>query len=124
MAEELYASIKGSRHSEWSATEWRIQVSENSESGSFVPQDDKSSSSIYNVSWPEYDEFMLVDDEVTIAIQIAWKLRGTLTFLNGVAQEEVSIAAMEDPNISKWLEGKEIVKEIFIPNKMLSIVIK
>jgi len=36
-----------------------------------VPQDDKSSGSIYNVSWPEYDEFMLVDDEVTIAIQIA-----------------------------------------------------
>jgi hypothetical protein len=47
---------------------------------------------------------MLIDDDVTIAIQIGGKLRGTLTFLNGVAQEEVSIAAMEDPNIAKWLE--------------------
>ena len=60
--------------------------------------------SVYNASWPEYDEFMLVDDDVTIAIQIGGKLRGTLTFFNGVAQEEVSIAAMSDPSIAKWLE--------------------
>lgn len=84
----------------------------------------KNTESIYMATWPEYDEFMLIDDDVTIAIQIGWKLRGTLTFLNGVAQEEVSIAAMEDPNIAKWLEWKVVVKEIFIPNKMLSIVVK
>lgn len=64
----------------------------------------KNTESIYMATWPEYDEFMLIDDDVTIAIQIGGKLRGTLTFLNGVAQEEVSIAAMEDPNIAKWLE--------------------
>jgi leucyl-tRNA synthetase len=64
----------------------------------------KNAESIYMATWPEYDEFMLIDDDVTIAIQIGGKLRGTLTFLNGVAQEEVSIAAMEDPNIAKWLE--------------------
>ncbi len=60
--------------------------------------------SIYNASWPEYDEFMLIDDDVTIAIQVGGKLRGTLNFFNGVAQEEVSIAAMADPSIAKWLE--------------------
>ena len=60
--------------------------------------------SVYNASWPEYDEFMLIDDDVVIAIQIGGKLRGTLNFLNGVAQEEVSVAAMSDPNITKWLE--------------------
>ncbi len=80
--------------------------------------------SVYNASWPDYDEFMLVDDDVTIAIQIGGKLRWTLTFFNGVAQEEVSIAAMSDPSIAKWLEWKIVVKEIFIPNKMLSIVVK
>jgi len=67
---------------------------------------------------------MLVDDEVTIAIQVWGKLRWTLDFLNWVAQEEVSVAAMADPSIAKWLEWKTIVKEIFIPNKMLSIVVK
>lgn len=59
---------------------------------------------IYEASWPEYDEFMLIDDDVIIAIQVGGKLRGTLNFLNGVAQEEVSIAAMSDPSIAKWLE--------------------
>ncbi len=80
--------------------------------------------SIFEASWPEYDEFMLVDDEVTIAVQVNGKLRGTLTCFNGVAQEEVSILAHADPQIRRWLEGTTLVREIFIPNKMLSIVVK
>ncbi len=78
--------------------------------------------SIYNAVWPSYDEWMLIDDEVTIAVQISGKLRGTLTCLNWVAQDEVSALAHADPDIAKWLVGKTLVKEIYIPNKMLSIV--
>lgn len=80
--------------------------------------------SIYDAPWPSYDEFMLVDDEVTIAVQVGGKLRGTFTFLNGVGQEEVSAVVRADEGIKKWIDGKEIIKEIFIPNKMLSIVVK
>lgn len=40
------------------------------------------SQSVYFAEWPEYDEFMLVDDEVTIAVQVNGKLRGTLTCMN------------------------------------------
>ncbi len=67
---------------------------------------------------------MLVDDEVTIAIQVNGKLRGTLTCLNGVMQEEVSALAHENGDIMKWITGKLLVKEIYIPNKLLSIVVK
>ncbi len=42
----------------------------------------EKTTSIYDASWPEYDEFMLVDDEVTIAVQVNGKLRGTLTCFN------------------------------------------
>ena len=80
--------------------------------------------SIYHAPWPEYDDFMLIDDEVTIAIQVNGKLRGTLTCMNGVMQDEVSTLAHADPDIYKWIEGKLLVREIFIPNKMLSIVVK
>lgn len=83
-----------------------------------------NSTSIYGASWPEYDEFMLVDDEVTIAVQVNGKLRGTLTCFNGVSKEEVSIMAHNDESINKWIDGKILVREIFIPNKMLSIVVK
>ena len=83
-----------------------------------------NSGSIYDQKWPEYDEFMLIDDDVTIAVQVNGKLRGTLVCLNGVAQDEVSTLAHTDPDIEKWITGKILVKEIFIPNKMLSIVVK
>jgi leucyl-tRNA synthetase len=80
--------------------------------------------SVYFAEWLEYDEFMLVDDEVTIAVQVNGKLRGTLTCMNWVAQDEVSALAHESPDIAKWIQGKILVKEIYIPNKMLSIVVK
>lgn len=80
--------------------------------------------SIYHAPWPEYDEWMLVDDEVNISIQVNGKLRGVYQFMNGVAQEEVSIFVREQAEIQKWLDGKELVKEIWIPNKMLSIVVR
>ncbi len=73
---------------------------------------------MYNASWPEYQEFMLVDDEVTIAIQVNGKLRGTHVFLNGVSQEEVASRVMEDPEITKWLDGLTVAREIFVPNKL------
>lgn len=81
-------------------------------------------SSIFEATWPEYQEFMLVDDEVTIAIQVNGKLRGTHVFLNGVSQEEVASRVMEDPEIAKWIEGFTIVREIFVPNKLYGIVAK
>ncbi|MCA9378365.1 hypothetical protein KC711_05770, partial [Candidatus Peregrinibacteria bacterium] len=67
---------------------------------------------------------MLVDDEVTIAVQVNGKLRGTFTFLNGVAQEEVAETVYNSPDIVKWIEGKEIAREIFVPNKPFCIVKK
>ena len=80
--------------------------------------------SIQKAVWPEYDEFMLVDDEVTIAVQVNGKLRATFSFLNGVAQEEVAATAYASDEITKWTDGKTIVREIFVPNKLFSIVIK
>lgn len=67
---------------------------------------------------------MIVDDEVTIAIQVNGKLRATKEFLNGVSQEEVVAEVYSMPEIAKWTEGKTVVREIFVPNKLLNIVVK
>ncbi|HRI36494.1 MAG TPA: class I tRNA ligase family protein [bacterium] len=80
--------------------------------------------SVYHAAWPEYQEFMIVDDEVTIAIQVDGKLRTTFTCLNGVAKEEVLALAYDDDIVKKWTDGKEIAREIFVPNKLLNIVTK
>jgi leucyl-tRNA synthetase len=118
MAEELWHLIN-SRHSD----EGRIQEISDTLDASQA-QHDGSTVSIYNAPWPEYDDFMLVDDEVTIAIQVNGKLRGTLNCFNWVAQDEVSALAHADPDIEKWITGKVLVREIFVPNKLLSIVVK
>lgn len=80
--------------------------------------------SIYGAQWPEYEESLTIDDDVTIAVQVAGKLRGTFTFLRGVAQEEVAATVYESDEIKKWIDGKEIIKEIWVPNKLFGIVIK
>lgn len=80
--------------------------------------------SIYSTEWPEYIPAMTIDDEVQIAIQIGGKLRGTYPFLRGVTIEEVRMTVENKPEIAKWLEGVTVVKEVFIPNKILNIVVK
>jgi len=80
--------------------------------------------SVFLTEWPEYIPAMTIDDEVQISIQINGKLRGTYAFLRGVTVEEVRTTVENKPEISKWLENQTVVKEIFIPNKILNIVVK
>lgn len=67
---------------------------------------------------------MLQDDTVTIVVQVNGKVRGSFAFAKDVDQEYVSITAKATEDIQKWIAGKEIVKEVFVPNKLLSIVVK
>lgn len=72
--------------------------------------------------WPEYNLALVQKTEVVYAIQVNGKLRGTVTVSPDAKQEDVEHLARQQ--IEKWLEGKQIVKIVFIPNKMLSFVIK
>ncbi len=74
--------------------------------------------------WPTYDENKTVDAEVEIAVQISGKLRGTITIPKDAAQVEAIAAAKADERIAAALEGKQIVKEIYIPGKIVNIVAK
>ena len=75
-------------------------------------------------SWPEYDEAFTVKDTTTIAITVNGKLRDTLEFPRGVQEDEVFEKALESPKIKRHIEGKEIVKRIFVKDKLLNIVVK
>ncbi|MBP6921388.1 class I tRNA ligase family protein, partial [Candidatus Gracilibacteria bacterium] len=88
---------------------------------SFLLGDEES---VYSTEWPEYISAMTIDDEVQIAVQINGKLRGTYPFMRGVTVEEVRMTVENKPEISKWLENQTVAKEIFIPNKILNIVVK
>ncbi|MCX5923978.1 MAG: leucine--tRNA ligase [Candidatus Dependentiae bacterium] len=73
-------------------------------------------------TWPTYDPSLLVISEVTYAVQINGKLRGTFTALKETEQEKIQDQARE--TVVKWLEGKQIVKIIFIKDRNVNFVIK
>ena len=66
----------------------------------------------------------LVDDEVKIAVSVNGKLRNTILVAVDTPEEELKEKAINDEKVSKHLEGKEIVKVIVVPNKIVNIVIK
>ncbi|MFA6304229.1 MAG: leucine--tRNA ligase [Patescibacteria group bacterium] len=79
--------------------------------------------SVTRQKWPSYDAKAVVDDEVTIAIQINGKLRDTLLIARGISEKELRTQVENLPNIKKHLAGQEIKKFIYIQDKLVNIVI-
>ena len=75
-------------------------------------------------SWPSYDPGKTVDASIELVVQINGKVRAKIQVPADVDKEKALEAAKENEFAKKWLEGKEIVKEIFVPGKLLNIVVK
>jgi leucyl-tRNA synthetase len=73
--------------------------------------------------WPGYEERWLKQESVSIAVQINGKLRGELNLAIGKSQDEVVASALADPKIQAHLTGKELKRVIYIPDKLLSLVV-
>ena len=73
-------------------------------------------------SWPEYDEAKTVDDEITLPIQFNGKLKATITI--SVDEDESSVKEKVHNAIDSKLDGKTIVKEIYVKNKIYNVVVK
>ncbi|MDD2870594.1 MAG: class I tRNA ligase family protein [Candidatus Gracilibacteria bacterium] len=80
--------------------------------------------SVFFSEWPKYDEKMTIDDTIEIAVQVLGKLRGTIEINKDEDKESILEKAKNNSDVAKWLEGKEIVKEIYVPGKIVNIVIK
>jgi len=81
-------------------------------------------SSIFFTDWPEYDEAMTVDNEVTIWVQVLGKLRGEITISKDEDKSVVLEKAKTLPDVMKWTQGKDIIKEIYVPGKIVNLVVK
>jgi len=81
-------------------------------------------SRLYNEPYPSYDEEALKVEEVEIPVQINGKVRAKIVIPFGASQEEVLKIAKENPQVVKYLEGKELKKVIYVPNKLLNLVVK
>ncbi|MBE6571001.1 MAG: leucine--tRNA ligase [Ruminococcaceae bacterium] len=74
--------------------------------------------------WPTYDEAKTVDSVVEYGVQICGKFRGTVTLAADIDKDSAIAAVRADENFTKFLEGKTTVKEIFVPGKLINIVVK
>ena len=75
-------------------------------------------------SWPVYDESKTVASEVTIAVQVGGKLKTTVTVPTDSEQDAVLAVVTADSKIQKLMEGKDLVKVIHVPNKLMNLILK
>ena len=80
--------------------------------------------SVANVGWPKYDEAMTIDDEIQIVCQINGKVRAKLMLPRDSSKDQIIAAAKANENVKKYLENAVVVKEIVVPGKLVSFVVK
>jgi leucyl-tRNA synthetase len=78
--------------------------------------------SLAYAEWPVYDEAKLAVDTITLAVQVMGKLRGTVEVSADIAKDDAIAAAKADPKVAKFLEGKTIRREIYVPGKLVNLV--
>ncbi len=80
--------------------------------------------SIHNQEWPSYDEKALVKDEIEIVVQVNGKVRGKMSVPSEISKEDMEKIALEDEKVKEFIEGKNVVKVIVVPKKLVNIVVK
>ena len=79
---------------------------------------------LYQTIWPECDEEKTVDSVVEVPVQVNGKLRSVIKINKGATSEEVERIALADEEVKKFIDGKEIVKKIYVPERIFTIVAK
>ena len=80
--------------------------------------------SVHDQTWPEYDEKALVKDTVEIVVQVNGKIKEKLDIAGGLSKKEMEKTVMENEKVKGLIEGKNVVKVIAVPGKLINIVVK
>jgi leucyl-tRNA synthetase len=81
-------------------------------------------SNLLKAAWPKYDAALAAEDEIEIPVQVNGKLRGLVVVAAGATNDQVEQAALSDEKIKAAIAGKQIVKKIVVPNKLVNIVVR
>ena len=79
---------------------------------------------IWMMKWPQANEDVAKEDTITIAIQVNGKLRGKVEVPANATKEQVEQAALKESNVERYISGKEIKKVIYVPNRLINLVVK
>ena len=81
-------------------------------------------SSIFNESWPKYNPLKLQKDEMNIVIQVNGKVRANISMPKGLDKDDILNQCKELDNVAKYLDQNELIKEIYVPEKIVNFVVK
>ena len=77
---------------------------------------------IADAAWPPVDPALLVEDEVTIAIQVLGKLRDTVIVAKGTPHDQLEVLALASDKVQRALDGKPVRKVIVVPDRLVNLV--
>ena len=79
---------------------------------------------LYQTTWPVYDESKTIEDEIEIPVQVNGKVRATIKVAKEADDEEIEKVAFENTDVLKFTDGHEIVKKIYVPGRIYTVVVK
>jgi leucyl-tRNA synthetase len=82
------------------------------------------SKTLTHESWPKYSEELAREDVFEVIVQVNGRLRGKVMVEDGVAEADLLALAKDDEKVAKEITGKQIVKTVVVPNKLVNIVVK
>ncbi len=80
--------------------------------------------SVLDVAWPSWDDELAADEVVTVVVQVNGKLRDRLAVAVDAEKDDVLAAARAGANTQRFLDGKQVVKEVYVPGKLVNFVVK
>jgi leucyl-tRNA synthetase len=78
---------------------------------------------VANASWPQYDPGAIVATEVTVVVQVNGKVRSKLTLAAGLSDKEIETAALADPKVKEYTNGRAPKKVIVVQGKLVNVVV-
>ena len=82
-----------------------------------------ASQSLAYEAWPLYDEALCVEDTVKMAVTVNGKVRAQIELAKGASEEEARALALSEASLAKWVEGKELKKFIYVPGRIVNLVV-
>ncbi len=80
--------------------------------------------SIHNQNWPQWDEELAKEEEITLVVQVNGKVRDRITVPASIPEDEARQKVLESQRVKAYLEGKKIIKTIYVPGRLVNIVVK
>ncbi|RIV24279.1 leucine--tRNA ligase [Alicyclobacillaceae bacterium I2511] len=80
--------------------------------------------SVFTATWPTYEERWLADEEMEIAIQVNGRIRARLTVAADISEDSAVAAAQAHAELAPWLNGKTLVKSVYVPGRLINLVVK